>query len=220
MVATGEDPTLGPAPRARFGLDLKPRVAAAVAMGSVALAAAWIGGFVFAAFWWVASVAVMWEWQRLVGGARLIGRVAVGALALALASLFALHYSIPGVVAALVLGAARGRMGRRTDARALGGRGRALRRRACREPRAAQGEPELRLGRDSMALRGRLGSRCRGLFRRPADRRARGFGRAFRRPRPGQGRSSAPWSGPRSASPCGAGRTTSRRCSGLASRRL
>jgi phosphatidate cytidylyltransferase len=106
MVATAEDPTLGPAPRARFGLDLKPRVAAAVAMGSVALAAAWIGGFVFAAFWWVASVAVMWEWQRLVGGARLIGRVAVGALALALASLSALHYSIPGVVAALVLGAA------------------------------------------------------------------------------------------------------------------
>ena len=106
MVVTGEDPTFGPAPRARFGLDLKLRVAAAVAMGSVALAAAWIGGFVFAAFWWVASVAVLWEWQRLVGGAGLIGRVAVGALALALASLFALHYSIPGVVAALVLGAA------------------------------------------------------------------------------------------------------------------
>jgi phosphatidate cytidylyltransferase len=105
MVVTGEDPTLGPAPRARFGLDLKPRVAAAVAMGSVALAAAWIGGFVFAAFWWIASVAVLWEWQRLVGGARLIGRVAVGALALALASLLALHYSIPGVVAALILGA-------------------------------------------------------------------------------------------------------------------
>jgi phosphatidate cytidylyltransferase len=106
MVATGDDPTLRPAPRARFGLDLKPRVAAAVAMGSVALAAAWIGGFVFAAFWWVASVAVLWEWQRLVGGARLIGRVVVGALALALASLFALHHSIPGAVAALVLGAA------------------------------------------------------------------------------------------------------------------
>jgi phosphatidate cytidylyltransferase len=106
MVATGDDPTLRPAPRARFGLDLKPRVAAAVAMGSVALAAAWIGGFVFAAFWWVASVAVLWEWQRLVGGARLVARVAVGALALALASLFALHSSIAGVAAALVLGAA------------------------------------------------------------------------------------------------------------------
>lgn len=106
MVVTGEDPTLGPAPRARFGLDLKPRVAAAVAMGSLALAAAWIGGFVFAAFWWVASVAVLWEWQRLVGGARLSERAAVGGLALALASLFALHDSIPSAVAAIVLGAA------------------------------------------------------------------------------------------------------------------
>jgi phosphatidate cytidylyltransferase len=106
MVVTGEDSTLRPAPRGRFALDLMPRVAAAVALGSVALAAAWIGGFVFAAFWWIASVAVLWEWQRLVGGARLVARVAVGALALALASLFALHSSIAGVAAALVLGAA------------------------------------------------------------------------------------------------------------------
>ncbi len=69
------------------------------------LAAAWIGGFVFAAFWWVASIVVLWEWQRLVGAGRLAGRVAVGGLALALASLAALHNSILWVVAALVLGA-------------------------------------------------------------------------------------------------------------------
>jgi phosphatidate cytidylyltransferase len=87
-------------------MDLRPRVAAAVAMGSAALAAAWAGGFVFAAFWWVASVAVLWEWQRLVGGGRLVERVAVGGVALALASLFALHNSILGVAAALLLGAA------------------------------------------------------------------------------------------------------------------
>jgi phosphatidate cytidylyltransferase len=75
-------------------------------MGSVALAAAWIGGFVFAAFWWLASVVVLWEWQRLVGGDRLLaGRVAVGAIALALAALSALHNSIAGVGAALILGA-------------------------------------------------------------------------------------------------------------------
>jgi phosphatidate cytidylyltransferase len=96
-------PTIRPAPRARIGSDLKPRVAAAVAMAVLALAAAWIGGIIFAAFWWVASIVVLWEWQRLVGGARLAERVAAGGFALALAALFALHNSILGAIAALVL---------------------------------------------------------------------------------------------------------------------
>jgi phosphatidate cytidylyltransferase len=109
VAVRGEGPATGSAAQgsgARFGPDLKPRVAAAAAMGSAALAAAWIGGFLFAAFWWLASVVVLWEWQRLVGGERLIERVAVGAFGLALAALLALHNSILGVVAALILGAA------------------------------------------------------------------------------------------------------------------
>jgi phosphatidate cytidylyltransferase len=83
-----------------------PRAAAAVAMGSLALATAWIGGFIFALFWWLASMVVLWEWQRLVGGARLTERVAAGGVMVALAALFALHNSIPGAIAALALGAA------------------------------------------------------------------------------------------------------------------
>ncbi len=74
-------------------------------MGSLALATAWIGGFIFAVFWWLASLVVLWEWQRLVQGARLAERVAVGGLALALVALFALHNSILGALAVLVLGA-------------------------------------------------------------------------------------------------------------------
>ena len=106
MTASDDGPATGAAPQ-RFGPDLWPRVAAAVAMGSVALAATWIGGFLFAAFWWLASIVVLWEWQRLVGGERLIvARVVAGAVALALAALSALHDSIAGVVAALILGAA------------------------------------------------------------------------------------------------------------------
>lgn len=106
MTASDDRPATGSAPQ-RFGPDLRPRVAAAVAMGSVALAATWIGGFLFAAFWWLASIVVLWEWQRLVGGERLIvARVVAGAVALALAALSALHDSIAGVVAALILGAA------------------------------------------------------------------------------------------------------------------
>lgn len=108
MAVNGEGPEVGSAPReprTRFGADLKPRVAAAVAMGSLALATAWIGGFIFAVFWWLASTVVLWEWQRLVGGSRLVERVAVGSLIVSLATLFALHNSIAGVIAALVLGA-------------------------------------------------------------------------------------------------------------------
>jgi phosphatidate cytidylyltransferase len=100
------DPAVRPAPRRRFGPDLKPRVAAAAVMGGLALGTAWVGGVIFAAFWWLASVVVLWEWQRLVGGARLAGRVALGGLFIAMAALFALHNSILGVIAGLVLGAA------------------------------------------------------------------------------------------------------------------
>jgi phosphatidate cytidylyltransferase len=109
MVVTGEGPAAGSGrqrPGARFGPDLKPRVAAAVAMGIVALAATWVGGFLFAAFWCLVSIVVLWEWQRLIGGGRLFVRVATGSVALALAALSALHNSLPGVLAALVLGAA------------------------------------------------------------------------------------------------------------------
>jgi phosphatidate cytidylyltransferase len=109
VAVNGGDPAVGsapPGPRARFGSDLKPRAAAAVAMGALALATAWIGGFIFAVFWWLASIIVLWEWQRLVGGSRLAERVAAGGLMVALAGLFALHDSTLGVIGALVLGAA------------------------------------------------------------------------------------------------------------------
>ena len=105
MGLSGGDPAVRPAPRRRFGSDLKPRIAAAVVMGSLALATAWVGGFIFAAFWWLAAVVVLWEWQRLVGGARLAERVALGGLFIALAALFALHNSALGVVAGFVIGA-------------------------------------------------------------------------------------------------------------------
>jgi len=102
---SGGDPAVRPAPRTRFGSDLKPRIAAAVVMGGLALATAWVGGFIFAAFWWLAAVVVLWEWQRLVGGARLTERVALGGLFIALAALFALHNSTLGVLAGFVVGA-------------------------------------------------------------------------------------------------------------------
>jgi phosphatidate cytidylyltransferase len=75
----------------RIGPDLWPRVAASVVMGLAALAVAWTGGIVFAAFWWIVSVVVLWEWERIVTREWLALRVAVGALVLAVAALMALH---------------------------------------------------------------------------------------------------------------------------------
>jgi phosphatidate cytidylyltransferase len=90
----------------RIGADLGTRVSAAVVMGLAALATAWIGGIVFVAFWWIAAVVVLWEWQRLVHADRFIERVTVGTLGIALAALFALNKSAVGATAALLLTAA------------------------------------------------------------------------------------------------------------------
>ncbi len=104
-----ENPDGGPAGGrgpARIGTELWLRVAAAVILGLAAIAAAWIGGTVFVAFWWIASVVVLWEWQRLVGGERLVARVAVGALLLAFAGLqarFNLAVYAVGALAAAAL---------------------------------------------------------------------------------------------------------------------
>ena len=96
----------------RIGPDLGPRVAAAVTMGVVTLAAAWTGGFVFMAFWWAASAIVLWEWQRLLGPDRIAARTAAGAIALAAAasfaqeSLFSLREATVLSLTALILGGA------------------------------------------------------------------------------------------------------------------
>jgi phosphatidate cytidylyltransferase len=106
VALSGGGPAVHRTPHSRFGADLKPRIAAAVVMAGLALAVAWIGGFIFAVFWWIASIVVLWEWQRLIGGGRLAERVALGGVFVALAALLALHNSVLGVVAGLILGAA------------------------------------------------------------------------------------------------------------------
>ncbi len=81
------------------------RAAAGVILMVAALVAAWAGGFSFLAFWLVASALVLWEWQKLIGGERLLARVALGALTLVAASPLALHGSAKSALAALALGA-------------------------------------------------------------------------------------------------------------------
>ena len=69
--------------------DLAPRVVSALAMASAALATAWVGGPVFTLFWFLAALAILWEWQGLVGGSRRGLTVAAGGVALAGAAFLA-----------------------------------------------------------------------------------------------------------------------------------
>ncbi len=69
--------------------DLLPRVVSSLVLATAALTATWQGGTLFAVTWFVASLAVGWEWQNLIGAARARLRVLILAAALALASYFA-----------------------------------------------------------------------------------------------------------------------------------
>lgn len=83
--------------------DLMPRVASACVMAIVAVASAWTGGPIFLAFWLAAAVAILWEWQHLLGAAGVGRRVLVGALALAIAAAL-LAFGLPGWACLVLLG--------------------------------------------------------------------------------------------------------------------
>lgn len=48
--------------------NLVLRIASAVVLAPVSIAAAYFGGWVFALFWAAAAIAVLWEWTRMVSG--------------------------------------------------------------------------------------------------------------------------------------------------------
>jgi len=96
-------------PRLVVGADLKPRVISGVVMIALALTATGFGGFPFLVFWGIAALGVAWEWQRLIGGERLVLRVAVSALALMAAAPWALYgHALVALLMLLVGGAAVG----------------------------------------------------------------------------------------------------------------
>lgn len=81
------EPPLGKGP-INFS-DLRPRVVSAFVLVAVALATLYAGGEIFAVFWLLASLAVYWEWEKLIGEGRFGARLAVGGAALAAATAFA-----------------------------------------------------------------------------------------------------------------------------------
>jgi phosphatidate cytidylyltransferase len=58
--------TVAPASPAKS--DLALRVASALVLAPLALAAAYFGGWLFAVFWGIAALALLWEWTALVTG--------------------------------------------------------------------------------------------------------------------------------------------------------
>jgi phosphatidate cytidylyltransferase len=56
-----------PAP-GRTGKDLPLRVVSALVLAPVAIGIAYLGGWIFAVFWGIAAIVVMWEWTMLVAG--------------------------------------------------------------------------------------------------------------------------------------------------------
>jgi phosphatidate cytidylyltransferase len=74
--------------RRRLLADLLPRAASAVVLAALALAAVWRGGVFFAIVWFGAALAVGFEWQNLIGAARLRLRFLIAGAALAAAAWF------------------------------------------------------------------------------------------------------------------------------------
>ena len=67
------DPQPASAATATSRNNLILRVVSAAVLAPLAIAAAYVGGVVYAIFWIAASAIVLWEWARLVTGARLRG---------------------------------------------------------------------------------------------------------------------------------------------------
>lgn len=94
-------PPLPATPKAGDGArrELFLRIVSAVILAPLAVGVAWLGGWVFFAFWALAGGAILWEWRRIVAGRAASG--GLGECAVAAASIAAMVGF--GGVAALIL---------------------------------------------------------------------------------------------------------------------
>jgi phosphatidate cytidylyltransferase len=85
--------------------DLGPRVISSIILAAIALAVLWAGGLAFALFWLAAGLAILWEWQALIGEVRHRQRFISGAIGIVVAAAFAAHVAL-GISCAALAGAA------------------------------------------------------------------------------------------------------------------
>ncbi len=81
--------------------NLMLRIVSSLVLAPLAIAAAYFGGLVFFAFWAVAALAVLWEWQTLVCAGERNPVLATGAVALAGSGLL-IVLDRPGIAIALI----------------------------------------------------------------------------------------------------------------------
>lgn len=84
-----EAPAGAAAPKGPNFSDLRTRVISGVVMVAAAIGALVWGGAPFILFWLAAAIAIVWEWQKLLGEERRRPRFVIGAAALAVACAFA-----------------------------------------------------------------------------------------------------------------------------------
>ena len=86
--------------------DLGPRLASGLVMIALALGSLYAGGVIFVMFWLVAALAINWEWQRMVGGERELGRMIIGGVVLAGSAALASNAQSDAALLLLILGCA------------------------------------------------------------------------------------------------------------------
>ncbi len=91
-----------PGTRAEF----LPRLLSALVMAAAAIGTAWVGGALFAVFWCLASIAVLWEWHGVLGLSRRTPIVLLGGASLAASTLLVVRGQPAHAALALLLGAA------------------------------------------------------------------------------------------------------------------
>lgn len=79
--------TTAPVAQRSLSADLKRRVPSAVALGLLALAATWYGGYPFLLFWTAAAILVWYEWASIVRASPRTTVLALGAVIVAIAAL-------------------------------------------------------------------------------------------------------------------------------------
>jgi phosphatidate cytidylyltransferase len=101
LIATGD-----PTDRAQSAAnrDLRFRVLSSVALAAAALATAWAGGVVFAAFWTIAAAGVAAEWVRLTAGPNSAATPIVAGLFILAASVVAMAMSPLSAVSIILAG--------------------------------------------------------------------------------------------------------------------
>jgi phosphatidate cytidylyltransferase len=85
--------------------DLGPRLVSSLVLATVAIAVLWAGGVLFAMFWLAVGLAILWEWQGLVGETRHSPRFLAGAVGIAVAAAFASYIALGIASVALVAAA-------------------------------------------------------------------------------------------------------------------